>query len=482
MSTVSPNHTVAGYSALARLRVKIENRTARLAIIGLGYVGLPVACAFASAGFEVLGVEQNQERVSLINQGISPIGGNEPGLADLVSRVTPAKLRATSDYNEINGSNGIRPCDVVLIAVETPVEDSDVKGVKVPRYDALRAALHSLGASLRFYKSSRASNHNTGVLVIIESTLAPGTMNQLVEPLLVETSGLAPEQDFYLAHCPERVMPGKLLQNLRSINRVVGGMTPEIAETAAALYRHIVEAELDITDCTTAELVKTVENAYRDVQIAFANEVALICEAAGSDVWQVRSLVNKSPYRQMHLPGAGVGGHCIPKDPWLLAYSVRENSIISNHEVPLHVIPAARLVNDGMPRHMVELTRSGLAEAGIEISAAKVLVMGCAYLENSDDIRNSPSIELVKYLQESGADYLVHDPFVYPYRGDLIEMARGCDAVIVMVRHQPYLQLDLHTLKAILHHPVLIDGRHVFDGTVLRSDGWIYRGIGQSFD
>ncbi|MFN8462936.1 MAG: hypothetical protein U0X93_14380 [Anaerolineales bacterium] len=196
------------------------------------------------------------------------------------------RLRATTDYNELNDR------DVFIIAVETPVDDNHI-----PRYDALRGALASLASVMK-----------RGALVIVESTIAPRTMGDIVLPLLEEKSGKKLNEDFYLGNCPERVMPGKLLKNLNTMSRVVGGMTPETSETMIALYKNIVEADLDPADCVTAGLVKTVENAYRDVQIAFANEVALVAEAAGGDVWKVRELVNKSPGRQMHLPGAGVGG------------------------------------------------------------------------------------------------------------------------------------------------------------------------------
>jgi UDP-N-acetyl-D-mannosaminuronic acid dehydrogenase len=492
--------------AKSELKQKIDDRTARLAVIGLGYVGLPVACEFARAGFDVLGIEQQAERVKLINQGISPIEGNEPGLAELLAHVvlfspaaalhpttpnqsgegaTPGslsanaeqsgKLRATSDYQELDG------CDIVLIDVETPVDEFNI-----PRYGALRSALTSLGKALK-----------PGMLVIVESTIAPGTMYQVVEPLLTETSGLrcsralkeddnsgipTPSvEDFYLGNCPERVMPGKLLANLRNVSRVVGGMTPETADTMVVLYKHIVQADLDPTDCITAELVKTVENAYRDVQIAFANEVALICEAAGGDVWKVRPLVNKSPFRQMHFPGAGVGGHCIPKDPWLLAYGLNGFGASEASQVnSLQLIPAARHVNDSMPLHMADLTVQGLAEAGCEINEARIIVMGYAYLEDSDDTRNSPSARLVARLQSLGAEVIIHDPYVAQYQGDLLTMAHDCDAAVVMVQHSPYRKLDLKALKSVMRNPVLIDGRKVFDDITMRVAGWIYRAVGQS--
>jgi len=438
--------------SLVELAKKIERQDARLAVIGLGYVGLPVAAMLAKAGFDVLGVEIRSEIVEKVNNGINPIEGNEPGLAELLAEVIASKrLRASFDYNQLKDR------DAILIDVETPVDDHNI-----PRYEALQSVIKSLGPALK-----------DGALVIVESTIAPGTMNTLVLPLLEKFSGRKLNQGFSLGACPERVMPGKLLKNLNSLSRVVGGMTPETSETMITLYKNIVKADLDAADCITAELVKTTENAYRDVQIAFANEVALICEAVGGDVWKVRELVNKSPMRQMHLPGAGVGGHCIPKDPWLLAYGA------NGMEVSLRMIPAAREVNNSMPLHMVKLLESALAQAGRPLLDARIGVLGYAYLEDSDDTRNSPTRSLVARLYELGAQPVIHDPWIPEYAGDMYERVKGCDAAVVMVAHSEYKDLDLKELKSALRLPILVDGRHMYDPVVVNAAGLNFYGVGR---
>ncbi len=277
---------------------------------------------------------------------------------------------------------------------------------------------------------------------------------------------------FFLGNCPERVMPGKLLSNLRNLSRVLGGMSPETAETMVALYRHVVHGDLDATDCLTAELVKTTENAYRDVQIAFANEIALICEVLGGDVWKVRELVNKSPFRAMHLPGAGVGGHCIPKDPWLLIANL-------NAKFGPRLIPTARAVNDGMPIHVAELAVEALQAAGVDVQDAKIAVLGYAYLEDSDDTRNSPSKVLVQHLREQGAELTVHDPYVAGYQLDLHSVLQGSDAVVLMVAHSEYRKLDLSELRQVVRRPILVDGRNLFlEGPALAA-GWVYHSVGR---
>jgi UDP-N-acetyl-D-mannosaminuronic acid dehydrogenase len=239
----------------------------------------------------------------------------------------------------------------------------------------------------------------------------------------------------------------------------------------AQLYHEIVIADLDCTDIVTAELTKTTENAYRDVQIAFANEVARICEVTGADVWRVRELVNKSPGRQMLLPGAGVGGHCIPKDPWLLAHAA------DGHFEPI-LIPAAREVNSSMPGHMITLLEEGLAEVGLRIHDAVIAVLGYAYLEESDDTRNSPSEEFVRLLSALSSEVRIHDPWVKEYQGDLLDLIEGSDAVVIMVAHHHYRQMDLNKVLARMNHPVVVDGRHVIDTDQAFEKELIYRCVG----
>lgn len=429
----------------------IRDKTATAAVIGLGYVGLPVACTLAQAGFRVLGIERDEAKAARINEGISPISDQEPGLAELLREaLSSGRLQATADHEWCGQA------DVILIAVETPVHPVS----KVPSYEALRAALEELGPHLQ-----------SGSLVIVESTIAPGTMEQVVKPLLEQTSNLTAGEGFYLAFCPERVMPGKLLANLRNCDRVIGGQTREAAEFARELYRHIVLADLDVTDTLTAELVKATENAYRDVQIAFANEIALLCENVGADVHEVRALVNKSPFRQMHVPGAGVGGHCIPKDPWLLLYGTQG-------ELQARLISTARSVNEGMPLHVASLAEEALVSAGVPVEGAKVTVLGYAYLENTSDARNSPTVPLVERLRARGAIVTIHDAHFPEYDRDLKEAVAGSDCVILTVAHDEYRALDLADLREWMATPVLIDGRNVWSKSRARELGFLYAGVG----
>ena len=432
--------------SISSLRDRVKDRSALLGVIGLGYVGLPAACMFASAGFRVHGVDIDAGRAELIDSGRSPIEGDEPGLAELLEQVVAShRLSAGSVHTDLADA------DVVLICVDTPV-DADHR----PRFKALRAACSQLGSVLK-----------DGALVIVESTIAPGTIDNVVRPALEDSSGRRAGVGFHLGHCPERVMPGKLLRNMRTMSRVCGGSSAEVADVMVALYSTFVEGDLDAADCLTAELVKTAENAYRDVGIAFANQLALICERVGGDAWLVRQLVNKVPGRDVLLPGGGVGGHCIPKDSWLLAAPLGEEAEDS-------LLAVARRINDSMPAHVAELV-GDLVGRGKQ---GRVAVLGYAYLENSDDTRNSPSAETIRLLSERGFDVAVHDPFVSEHKGDVMEVLRNADCAVLMVAHRAYRDLDLKRAADVMRKRALVDARGFFGVEALRQAGFDYRFIG----
>lgn len=434
-----------------QLTAKIRNKTAHISVIGLGYVGLPVASMMAKSGFRVTGIDIDAERIATINRGESPIGGEEPGIAALIAEVvTGGRLRASTDYDEL------RAADVVIICVDTPVDDD----THLPSYRALRSVLARLGGVLA-----------TGALVIVESTIAPGTMHGIVIPGLEASSGKRAGVDFYVGHCPERVTPGLLLHNLTHMNRTVGGLTPEIAQAMVSLYANYVTGDLDPADVLTAEIVKTAENAYRDVQIAFANEVALICEALGANVYNVRTLLNKSPGRAMLMPGAGVGGHCIPKDPWLLIANVRDS-------VQPQLIPSARAVNSRMPSHMVDLVEAALGRQGIALENAKIAVLGYAFREDTDDDRDSPTTYMVEELERRGAKPAIQDPYVSEHKQSVEAVTQDAHALIIMVAHSVYKQIDLQAVAARMSARILVDGRNVIDRATAENCGFSYVGVG----
>lgn len=428
-----------------------------IVIVGTGYVGIPVAVMFANKGFNVVGINRTKEKVDLINKGVCPIEGDEPNLPELLAKVIKEKkLTATTDYSVCKNA------DAILICVETPFDSEKWE----PKYDSLKSALKSVG-----------ENMSKGALVIIESTIAPTTMDTLVKPILENTSKMKAGVDFLLGNCPERVMPGKLLYNIENLSRVCGGINKETQDRMLELYSNIVKGELYPTDCLTAEVVKTTENAYRDVEIAFANEVALICEKLEINVYEVRELVNKAPYRNMHLPGAGVGGHCLPKDSLLLSYGVKG---IMTPELMI----LSRNLNKHMPIHTAELVINAFKENGMDIQSKKVAVCGFAYLENSDDTRNTPAMGVIETLKAKGAKVEVHDPFVKNYPGveinkDFEKTIQGADALVFVTAHNQYKALNLDTLKKLMKTPIIVDGRNIFNKEQVNEKGFIYKGVGK---
>lgn len=432
----------------------------KVVVVGMGYVGIPVALKFAEVGFDTVGVEVNKSRVNLLNKGIYPIEGKEPQIRELLTKVMKTgRFKASNDFSHC------READAVFICVQTPFN----KKKFAPDYSALSSAVKEI-----------ATNLKRGALVVVESTIAPGTMGKVVKPIL-EKEGMKAGSDFYLAHCPERVMPGKLLYNLENMNRIVGGINEASTKRAIEFYKKTVKGTLYPTDMTTAEIVKTTENAYRDTQIAFANEVAIICEKLGSDFYKVRELVNTSPGRNMLFAGAGVGGHCIPKDPLLLASSVKG-------KFNPNVIISSRKINDMMPNHVVEIIGAQLKLAGKTLRSAKITLLGASYLPNSDDMRNSPSVTVFGVLKKKGAKPVVFDPYVKEAKGlvlvdNMVNALNGSDCIVLLTAHDAFEELKsadkLREIKQKMKTPIIVDGRGFFDRAVCEKTGFSFAGIGR---
>lgn len=454
----------------------------KLVVIGMGYVGIPAAALFADVGkYDVVGIQRRSARsgwkIDHINSGKNPIGGNEPGLAELIERVVLEKknFRVSDDYSEI------RDADYILIDVQTPTDETHA-----PRYLSLKDVSGLTGKYLR--------ESDKRPLIVIESTVAPGTTNNIVLPILEQESGKKVNEGFYLAFAYERVMVGRLLHNITNLARIVGGVTDESTGMAMELYSDIVKARLYPTDSLTAEVTKVVENTYRDVNIALANEVALICESLGIDAYRVRELVNTlpndpsnpdaNPIRNLHIPGAGVGGHCLPKDPWLLLWGVGK---YGRFEVDANVISSSRSTNTFMARHTADLVLEGLSRAGISPPDATIAVLGYAFLENSDDTRNTPSKDIIESLRTKGVEEIrLHDPYVRSEEPAPVEIMRdlygtleGVHALVIVTKHREYFTMDLDRVLEIMDAPVFVDGRNVYQKGDMEERGFIYLGVGK---
>lgn len=405
-----------------------------VAVIGLGYVGLPFGSLLANSGFNVIGVDINDEILEKISRGESHL--KEPGLSTLVeAAVNSNRLKVTKDT-----TSAVKSSDVVVICVQTPLikEKPDLKYL----YEACGKVANGL---------------SKGKLILIESTIPPLTTKKIAE--ILNKSKIEAGNDFYLAYCPERILPGNTLHELVYNDRIIGGITEESSKKAEEFYRKFVKGAIYTTDSPTAEMVKLMENTFRDVNIALANQFALICEQLGVDVYKAIALANKHPRVNIHQPGAGVGGHCIPKDPWLM---------VSVLQVKPELIINARKINDYMPVHMIELLKS------IKKDLKKVVVFGIAYKSASDDTRNSPGLEIVKNLSKE-CEVEIYDP--YSGYSD-IEVVRDSDAIIIATDHPEFRELDFKAIKRIMKTPIIIDGRNLLSSKI-EDIGFIYKGCGK---
>ena len=441
-------------------------KQAKIAVVGMGYVGIPAAALLADVpGFDVTGIQRQSQRsgwkIEVLNSGRSPIEGDEPGLDELIARVVKnGTFRVTDDFSVLRGM------DVILIDVQTPTDSAD----HTPTYLSLKEVSRRVGEFMK-----------KGVLVIIESTVAPGTTQNVVQPILERKSEMKAGRDFHLAYSYERVMPGKLIEYIQNLPRIVGGVNKKSEEMAVRLYQTIVKERIYSTDILSAETSKTMENAYRDVNIAFANEMALICENLGVNVYEIRELINSRSERHMHLPGSGVGGHCLPKDTWLLRYGLQRYG-----EKPMETefICLARRINEFMPNHMAKMIERALKGRKIPLKEAKIAILGVAYLEDSDDTRNTPAYALIRDLEAKGAEIIAHDPYVRHFpeadlTRDLDAALAGADCAAIVTKHRQYYDLDLSRVKDLMRTPIIVDGRNVIDRKEAERAGHLYQGIGK---
>ncbi len=401
-------------------------------VMGLGYIGLPTAALLARKGHEVLGVDVRPEMLDLASR----IECAEPGVAGLISEAL--------DSGRLRTGTSVEQADAFLVCVPTPHDAVHSEAA----LDDVRGACEAIGAVLR-----------PGDLVVIESTVPPGTTRKVVRPLLESRSGLRAGADFFLAFCPERARPGNLLHELVHVDRVVGGIDGESTRRAAAVYRTFIEGDVFETDCDTAEMTKLFENTYVAVNIALANEMAMVAEHLGVDGLEAIRLANHHPRVRILNPGPGVGGHCIPVDPWFLVESAPGITA---------TIKAALLTNEYMPIHVAHTTILALRRAGKKVSRTRVVLLGVTYKGDVADTRASPATAIAKVLEAANVTVTFHDPVVTEYERpverDLVTAARGADALVVVTDHSGYRNLPqmLNLLKGVMaFHPVLIDARGI---------------------
>ncbi|HYW70309.1 MAG TPA: nucleotide sugar dehydrogenase [Pyrinomonadaceae bacterium] len=423
----------------------IKERRARVGVIGLGYVGLPLATEFAARGFSAIGFEVDEKKAAEINAGRSYIADVDS--ETIKEAVTGGRLSATTDFTKLN------QCDAIIICVPTPLRKT-----KEPDVSYILAATEEIQKNLR-----------RGQLIILESTTYPGTTDEVLLPMLEET-GLQLDEDFLLAFSPERVDPGNPQFKTHNIPKVVGGVTSDSTEAAAALYGQIVGTVHPVTSARVAEAAKLLENTFRAVNIGMANEMARLCYALNIDTWEVIRAAATKPFGFMAFyPGPGIGGHCIPLDPHYLSWKARQHGFDSRF------IGLAEEVNSRMPEHVVQLVADGLNDDRKAMNGARVLLLGVAYKKDIDDVRESPALSIIDRLRSKGCNVRYHDPFVTALNfddahstgnGDPLasvelsdEEIRTADCVVIVADHS-----SVDYQRVVNLAPLVVDTRNALNG------------------
>lgn len=367
---------------------KIQDKTLRCGVVGLGYVGLPLAVDKAKAGFRTIGFDVQQEKVDMVNAGHNYIGDVVD--ADLKEIVSAGMFRATSDFSFI------KEVDFVAICVPTPLDKHQQPDISYVRNSTIAIAEHL----------------TPGTMVVLESTTYPGTTEELVRPLLEHGSGLKCGEDFYLGFSPERVDPGNLIYKTKNTPKVVGAIGADAAEVISMVYSSVLEGNVTtVSSPAVAEMEKILENTYRNINIGLVNEMAILCNRMGINVWEVIDAAKTKPYGfQAFYPGPGLGGHCIPLDPYYLSWKAREYGFHTS------MIEASMMINDRMPEYTVERAGKILNRYKKALNGSKVLVLGVAYKQDIDDYRESPAIRVIEEFHKTGANVEFYDPFVPKYK------------------------------------------------------------------
>lgn len=398
------------------IKKKLMDKTATLGVVGLGYVGLPLAVEKAKAGFKTIGFDVQESKVEMVNAGKNYIGDvvNE----DLEEIVKSGLLSATTDFAQVASA------DCVCIAVPTPLD-----AYQQPDISYVKASAESIVPYM-----------HKDMLIVLESTTYPGTTEELLKPIL-EKSGLKCGVDFHLAFSPERVDPGNLIYKTKNTPKVVGGITPECTDVAAAMYEAILEAPIHrVSSPAVAEMEKILENTYRNVNIGLVNELAILSNKMGINFWEVVDAAKSKPYGfQAFYPGPGLGGHCIPLDPYYLSWKAREYGFHTS------MIESSMMVNDRMPEYCAERSSKILNRFKKAMNGARILILGVAYKQDIDDYRESPAIRVIEELEKEGAEVAYYDPFVSEYcehgvvkKGEpelTVELIESADLVIVTTAH-----------------------------------------------
>lgn len=440
----------------------IQGNKLKVCVIGVGRIGLPTALSFANSGLSTIGVDINKQLVDTINSGIFPLK-DEPGYDSIFENVfRDKKFKATTKIEE-----GVPASDVILLSLPTPMNDQNV-----PYYDALK----SVGKQLH-------DHLNIGSLVIVESTIEPGFVeNELIQIIEGADKKLKAGKDFGIGVCPETANPGQILIDFEKLPRLVGAIDDKTANMITKIYRHVFTVDLiPMPDCKTANAVKLTTNVFRDLNIAFVNELAMLFEKIGIDTMKVLEAAKTKYNFQVHYPGAGVGGPCLPVNSYQMLNLAK--SVDSNL---LRLVRVGREINEYMPQHVLDLLQDGFAEASKKIQDSQILVLGISYKPDVKDIQLTPAEILIENLKQLKAKVKIYDPyyksteiFGIKTESNMVDALNNTDAVLLVTAHKEFHDLEPTFLVSKMKTPILVDSRGIIDNHAAKNAGLIFRGLGR---
>lgn len=450
----SDTHEISSY---------LKSGEVKVCVIGIGRIGLPTALSFANAGLDTIGVDINADLVKMINSGNYPLK-DEPGFDKIFEDVIKnKKLFATTEISE-----AVPKSNLIILSLPTPMDKNNV-----PDYSALISVGKSLGKLLR-----------KGSLIVVESTIEPGFVeNELISIIQNNDKKLKAGEDFSISTCPETANPGEILHDFKKLPRLVGAINEKTAIMIAEIYKYVFGVEIiKMPDCKTANAAKLTANVFRDINIAFVNELAVLFENLGIDIIKVLEACDKKYNFETHYPGAGVGGPCLPVNSYQLLNSARgmENNGL------LKIIRAARETNESMPYHVVELLSDALNQVGKSVKGSTIALLGISYKPNVKDIQLAPAESIIKRLDELQAITKIYDPFfkssnVFSHKTEdsLMDAITGADAAVIITAHNEFRNLEPSLFAAKLKTPILVDARGIVDMHSAKKAGLVFRGIGR---
>ena len=441
------------------VRKSLDSKTLRVCVIGIGRIGLPTALSFAKSGLQTIGVDINENLVQNINSGKFPLK-DEPGYNEIFDDVIKnKKFSATTNIEEVVSNS-----DLILLSLPTPMDENNI-----PDYSALRNVATKLSEIL-----------SPNSLVIVESTIEPGFIEDEMVSIISKSGRLEIEKNFFIGVCPENANPGEILHDFTNLPRLVGGINHNITKIIKAIYKFVFSVELvEMSDCKTANAVKLTTNVFRDINISFVNELSLMFDKLGIDTIKVLEAAKKKYNFQVHYPGAGVGGPCLPINSYqLLNTGKRTGSKLS-------IIESGRKINENMPERVIELTSDAFKECKKSIGNSEILILGVSYKPDVKDIQLSPAEHIIRKLQDLGANIHIYDPyfsssqvFGITSEDNIEDIISKVDAAIIVTGHDEFKKLQIHTFTK-MQHPILIDTRGIIDPSIAKQEKLIFRGLGR---